>query len=118
MTNADQSLVLISDADTVQLLYDELSMRLDRRSLTTGPFTDAPVNTSGIGAVSQIVVALGSAGGAGVIGKLLIEVVRARRSTIEVQAGGTTVKVSGNMVNLEQTITDILSQLNQPQESD
>lgn len=111
MTDANSTVSLASDADTIMDIYRKLARQSNEISLSTRPLVESPAHGSGISDISHIVVAISSAGGIGIVGKVIIEVVRSRRATIEIKVGKSVVKVMGQMPDLEKSVNVILAEL-------
>jgi len=114
VTNANSTVLLASDADTILDIYHRLTDQPNKPYLSARPLVESPAHGSSISDISHIVVAISSTGGIGIIGKVVIEVIRARRATIEIKVGKAAVKVTGQVPNLENSVNEILAELQDP----
>lgn len=69
------------------------------------------INRSVFGELGTALIAVSSAGGLGVLGRTLVEVLRNRRSVIEISVGGATVRIDGTVEDAEKAVAEILAAL-------
>jgi hypothetical protein len=101
-----------TDHRSALALTVELS-RLNNESVVVSlPEHSDGISASQLSELSQVIIGIGSAGGAGLVSKVMIEIIRRRRTTIEVQVGDRRVKLDANTADLEGVLSHIFDQLN------
>ncbi len=100
-----------TDHESALELAVEVSRLQDEGLAVSLPGRSDDTPASQLSELSQIIIAVGSAGGAGLVSKLVIEVIRRRRTTIEIQVGDRHVKLDADTADVEGVISHVFDQL-------